>query len=127
MAKKRASLRKPKAKMNKTLIVALAVIVVAAIAVAIYLQMQPVQPIVPNVPYGQGNNYVVTSTGEGCRTNTNCFEVNCKSTPTDVKCVNATAQSVYYVNCGNIPTNVNVATQDFTKCACVQGTCQMIA
>ena len=127
MAKKRSSQKKSKPiKTNKKLIVAVALI--AVVTIAILLQQQPAQQTQqPYIPVGQEKNYQTASTGSGCKTNQGCFQVSCKSNPTVVNCINSTAQEVYYVNCNGY-TDVKVVTpQDFTKCACVQGTCRMIA
>ena len=57
-----------------------------------------------------------------CRTNLECFLVNCKSTPDVVECVNTIGQETYYENCEGY-WDVKVV-QDFRKCACVGGICK---
>ena len=109
--------------LGKLLLVAV-VTVILVIAIALTLQIQPTQPTQPYIPVGQGNNYKVASEGTGCKTNIECFIASCKSKPTMVNCINATAQDFYYVNC-NSYVDVSV-TRDSTKCACVQSTCKMI-
>jgi hypothetical protein len=120
---KRASPKKAKP-MSKALIVAVAAVIVI-VATAIVLQQQPAQSTQqPYVPAGQEKNYQTISTGNGCKTNQQCFLANCKSNPAVVNCINATAQEVYYVNCNGYM-DVSVANNP-AKCACVQGTCKMV-
>lgn len=103
----------------------------AAIAVVLLVLFVPtlfVQQPQPYIPVGQKGNYKVASEGNGCITNVDCFLVNCKSKPSVVECVNATAMDLYYVNCNNSNSNVDVnPVQNFTSCACDQGTCRMIS
>ena len=57
-----------------------------------------------------------------CKRDSECFLVNCKSTPDIVECVNVIGQDTYYENC-EAYWDVNVV-RDYTKCSCVDGACK---
>ena len=57
-----------------------------------------------------------------CKTNLDCFLINCKSAPDVVECVNSIATETYYENC-EAYWDVDVV-QDFRECACVAGVCK---
>ncbi|MBN2203193.1 MAG: hypothetical protein JW700_03335 [Candidatus Aenigmarchaeota archaeon] len=61
-----------------------------------------------------------------CESNLECFLVGCKSsgTPSFMECVNTMTQETYYDNCEGY-WDVRVI-QDFARCACVQGLCELV-
>ncbi len=59
----------------------------------------------------------------GCNRDTECFVTYCEGSEQD--CVNTTQLSGYSENCESY-SDWKIEMQDFSKCACVQGSCKMI-
>lgn len=63
-----------------------------------------------------------TTATYACELNSECFMVGCKS-KTITECVNTLEMENYYKKCEGW-WDVRVETQDFSKCACINGFCK---
>jgi flagellar basal body-associated protein FliL len=103
-------------------------IVIIALAAIFALQFSGSTPNVDGTTSGriQGSQTTsIESTGDVCKRDSECFLVNCKNTPNDVKCVNATHEELYYKDCDNNWNNVVPAIQNALTCGCAQGICKV--
>jgi hypothetical protein len=129
MAKKpkKSKINKKTPKNNKIWI--FVAVVIIALAAIFALQFSGSTPNVGGTTSGQNQGSQtksIESTGDVCKRDSECFLVNCKNTPTNLNCVNATHEELFYKDCGNDWRNVVPATQNFTICSCVQGTCTVL-
>lgn len=118
---------------NKKVWIIVAIVIIALFAL-LALQFSGSTPNTSGgTPSGQGASQEqnqqtttsITGVGDACTKDSECFLASCKSTPNDIKCVNALHEELFYKECGNDWKNVIPATQDFTKCACTQSVCKV--
>jgi flagellar basal body-associated protein FliL len=128
MAKKskKSKINKKTPKNNKIWI--FVAVVIIALAAIFALQFSGSTPNVGGTTSGQNQGSQtksIESTGDVCKRDSECFLVNCKNTPNDVKCVNATHEELYYKDCDNNWNNVVPAIQNALTCGCAQGICKV--
>jgi len=105
---------------SKWILISIAIVIVVLLFAFIFLgQVKNIEVL------NTEQNQQTLNEKDACRKNSECFLVNCKSTPNIVECVNATHEELYYKQC-NGWNDVNPA-QNFERCSCVQNICVMIS
>ena len=123
--KSRRKIANKKVTANKTverwLFTVAAILVIGAIIISI-----PLEEMARTMQKEQTNQPTQVTASYPCKTNTECFLISCRDTPSVVECVDSITTETYGTDaCGGYA-KVSVPFHDYTRCACVQNLCTLI-